>query len=347
MVGMAPAVRPPLAPMLARVAAELPGGKGWLYEPKWDGFRAIVFSGDGFELISRDGRPLNRYFPELVDALADVTPPDSVIDGEIVVAGDEGLDFDALLLRIHPAQSRVDLLARDIPASFVVFDLIALDDRDLTDIPLKERRSELRRVLPTVEASDPQAALRRIAEPGSHVVLTPQTSDRDVALDWFTSLERLGIDGIIAKTEDSLYVPGKRIHVKYKHRRTADCVVGGYRLAKSGDGIGSLLLGLYDTTGVLQYVGHTSAFKAHERRDLLKTLRALEGGRSFGEGRAPGGPSRWTGGRDVSWVPLEPRLVCEVSFDHLQGERFRHAAGFIRWRDDKAPEECTFDQLGR
>ena len=332
--------------MLSRVRDELPTGDGWLFEPKWDGFRTLVFrDGDELELVSRDGRNLRRYFPELVEPLLAALPERCVVDGEIVVAGRDGLDFDALLLRIHPAESRVRLLARDIPSSFVAFDLVALEDEDLSRTPFAERRTRLERAIDAGGGVSPERTLEVLGQGGSHVAVTGQTDDRGRALEWFTGLEAYGLDGVIAKPADVGYRPGERVLVKVKHKRTADCVVGGYRLAKSGDGIGSLLLGLYDDAGVLHYVGHTSSFKAPERRRLLKELRPLEGGHSFGEGRTPGGPSRWSQGRDVSWTALEPRLVCEVEYDHLQGDRFRHASRFLRWRDDKAPRECTLDQV--
>ena len=241
------------------------------------------------------------------------------------------------------------MLAQSSPASFVAFDLLALDDDDLTSTPLAERRTRLEAAMPRASAI-PSDATKRIAIdalfPGPRIALTPQTADADEAARWFEVFEEIGLDGVIAKRDDLLYVPGERVMVKVKHRRTADCVVGGYRLSKAGDGVGSLLLGLYQD-GVLHYVGHTSSFKAAQRRELLAELKELEGGTSFGGGRTPGGPSRWTGGRDVSWVPLEPSLVCEVSFDHMQGDRFRHAARFLRWRPEKRPQDCGFDQLPR
>ncbi|MDP9224437.1 MAG: ATP-dependent DNA ligase [Actinomycetota bacterium] len=334
---MALPVKPPISPMLSKVADEIPRGKGWLYEPKWDGFRALIFKeGDHIEIASRDARDLVRYFPELPPLLLGCLPASCVIDGEIVVAGPSGLDFEALLLRIHPAASRVAKLSHEIPASFVIFDLLALGDRDLRDSPFVERRRQLEADFTVQKPSQ---------ETGSQVFLTPQTADPDEAAIWFKGFEDLGLDGIVAKRADLRYVPGERVMVKIKHLRTADCVVGGYRLSKGGDGVGSLLLGLYNDTGVLHYVGHTSSFTAKERRELLEELRPLEGGQSFGEGRTPGGPSRWSGGRETEWVALAPVLVCEVSFDHLQGARFRHAARLLRWRQDKPPEECTFEQL--
>jgi ATP-dependent DNA ligase len=327
--------------MLAKLKDAMPRGDGWLYEPKWDGFRAIAFrDGDDIALTSRDTRPIDRYFPELLDPLREALPGRCVVDGEVVISGDGGLDFDALQLRIHPAASRVTMLSETIPAAFVAFDLLALGDESLMGQPLVERRARLETALAGAPAADP-ARVR-----GREVFLTPQTADADEAEMWFDAYEAMGLDGVIAKQSGIVYSPGQRTMVKIKHRRTADCVVGGYRLSKAGDGIGSLLLGLYDPGGVLHYVGHTSSFKAPERRALLVELRALEGGSSFVGGRAPGGQSRWTGAAEKTWVPLDPSLVCEVSFDHMQGERFRHAATFVRWRPEKKPEDCDFAQLG-
>lgn len=325
-------------PMLAKLADEIPAGEGWLYEPKWDGFRALVFrDGNDLEIISRDGKPLHRYLPELVPVLSGNLPRRCVVDGEVVITSPEGLDFDALLMRIHPARSRIELLASEVPSSFVAFDILALKDRSLTKRTTAERREIL------VDQLDVKEGLPALSR-RSQILVTSQTDDIGLARSWFEELEKIGLDGVIAKRGDLPYAPGKRTMVKVKHVRTADCVVGGYRLSKSGDGVGSLLLGLY-SEGVLHYVGHTSSFKAQERRDLLKELAPLEGGHSFGEGRSPGGPSRWSQGRDVSWVSLEPSLVCEVAFEKLQGDRFRHAARFLRWRPDRQPESCTFDQI--
>ncbi len=328
--------------MLAKLQPDIPRGEGWLYEPKWDGFRAIVFrDGESLTIASRDGRDLNRYFPELSQALLDTLPAACAVDGEVVVVGEAGaLDFDALLQRIHPAESRVRMLAESTPASFVAFDLLALGKDDLTGEPLAQRRAALERILPGGRADGPPPP------GGSYVVLTPQTDDAEEATRWFDVFEHSGLDGIVAKRADLLYVPGERVMVKVKHQRTADCVVGGYRKAKSGGGIGSLLLGLYDDGGVLHYVGHTSSFKADERKKLLQQLSALEGKESFGKGRTPGGPSRWSRGRETEWVSVAPKLVCEVAYDHLQGDRFRHATRFLRWRPEKRPRECTFEQLG-
>jgi ATP-dependent DNA ligase len=320
---------PPVEPMLAALQEDIPEGEGWLYEPKWDGFRALVFR-DGAQLFiqSRKGQPLGRYFPELVEALRGPLPDRCVLDGEIIIPGEGALDFDALLQRIHPAQSRVALLAKQTPASFVAFDLLAGGAKDLRPEPFSGRR----RLLEDAVAFD------------GRVLLTPQTDDPRVARRWFERFEGAGLDGIIAKSPDLPYVHGERVMVKVKHERTADCVVGGYRRHKAG-GVGSLLLGLYDDDGVLHHVGHTSAFSARVRRELEAELAPLLGGPSFGEGRTPGGPSRWAQGRDMSWISVRPERVCEVKFDHLQGTRFRHAARFLRWRPDKAPEQCDFLQL--
>ncbi len=331
----------PLTPMLAKLQSELPQGAGWLYEPKWDGFRAIVFrDGDEIEVVSRDGRPLVRYFPELPPLLSKALPDRCVVDGEVLMAGDEGLDFDILQLRIHPAASRIKKLSEEIPASFVGFDLLALGGDDLRAEPFSARRKALETILPATLDLDPMPPLEPL-----QVYLTPQTDRHEESLRWFDAFESIGLEGIVAKRAGDPYLSGKRAMVKVKHKRTADCVVGGFRLGKTGDGIGALLLGLYDRAGVLHYVGHTSSFKAKERRELLAQLRPLEGGGSFGEGRSPGGLSRWSGTRDQAWMSVRPELVCEVSFDRMQGDRFRHAATFLRWRTDKAPSECTIDQV--
>ncbi len=316
--------------MLARASEAIPAGDGWVYEPKWDGFRAIVFrEGERVEIASRNGQPLQRYFPELVAAFRDALPERCVVDGEIVLPGPRGLDWDRLSQRIHPADSRVRRLAAETPAWLVAFDLLALGDDDLRGEPLTARRAALVDALP----------------PHPQVALTPQTTDAAVAGDWFERFEGAGLDGVVAKRAEQVYAPGERVCVKVKHHRTADCVVGGYRVHKDGAGVGSLLLGLYDGDGVLHHVGHTSSFTAAERRELRSTLEPLQGGGGFGEGRTPGGPSRWTGSKDLSWVPLRPALVCEVHFDQLQERRFRHAARLLRWRPDKDPSECTYAQL--
>lgn len=335
---------PPIAPMLAKTQESIPRDDGWVYEPKWDGFRTIVFrDGDDLFLRSRRDRPLNRYFPEVERVLADGLPDPCVLDGEIVLATDMGLDFDSLQLRLHPAASRVGLLAEQTPATFVAFDLLGLEG-DMRMLPLSERLEALDRAL---DAARPPTARDVATTKGPCLYLTPRTVDADEAAGWFDDLERVGLDGIIAKRLDLRYVPGERVMVKVKHRRTADCVVAGYRVHKDGKGIGSLLLGLYDDRR-LHYVGHTSSFKAAERRELLERLAPLRTEHSFeGEG-GPGGPSRWRPEQDTEFVALRPELVCEVAYDFMQGDwRFRHATTFLRWRDDKRAEECTIDQVRR
>jgi ATP-dependent DNA ligase len=338
-------LEPPIEPMLAKAAAELPAGGGWLFEPKWDGFRALVFrDGDRVYLQSRDLRPLDRYFPELAAPLRACLPARCVVDGEIVIATGRGLDFDALQLRLHPAASRVARLAGETPSSFVAFDLLAEGDRDLRSRPQSERRAAL------------EAALSRA---GGGVHLTPCTRDRAVAQEWFHRFEGAGLDGVIAKHESTTYQPGKRVMIKVKHVRTADCVVAGFRWHKTGPGelVGSLLLGLYDAAGALHHVGVTSSFTAPARRQLANDLAPLRGnaldghpwrdwaGATDGSTRMPGAASRWSQGKDLSWEPLRIERVCEVKYDHLQGDRFRHAATFVRWRPDKRPAECRYDQL--
>jgi ATP-dependent DNA ligase len=337
-------VPPPVEPMLAKIALDVPEGGGFLYEPKWDGFRAIVFrEQQDLYIQSRDLRPLDRYFPELHDALVDRLPARCVVDGEIVIATPHGLDFEALQMRLHPAASRVVKLAAETPASFVAFDLIAIDDQDLRRRPMAERRARL------------EAALKD-ARPPLH--LTPMTRDVGIAREWLQRFEGAGLDGVIAKPESGTYEPGKRAMVKIKHVRTADCVVGGFRWHRAASGaVGSLLLGLYDDKHVLHHVGVTSSFTMEARRQLVAELEplrksALEGhpwrgwANPEGEGsRMPGGQSRWSGGKDLSWEPLRVERVAEVKYDHLQGMRFRHAAVFLRWRPDKPPDECRYDQL--
>ena len=336
-------IAPPIEPMLAKVAEEIPEGD-FLYEPKWDGFRAIVFRGASDVYIqSRDLRPLDRYFPELLTIFVDRLPPGCVVDGEIVIATPDGLAFDALQMRLHPAESRVRKLAAETPASFVAFDLLAADGRDLRETPQATRRAELERLLGDVQ-------------PPIH--LTPLTRDRAVAVDWLHRFEGAGLDGVIAKSPDAPYEPGKRTMIKIKHIRTADCVVGGFRWHKAGEGIvGSLLLGLYDDRGTLHHVGVTSSFTMARRRELATELaplreNALDGhpwrnwaGEEAAMSRMPGGQSRWSQGKDLSWEPLRVERTCEVKYDHMQGDRFRHAAVFLRWRPDKPPSECRYDQL--
>jgi ATP-dependent DNA ligase len=344
-------VMPPVAPMLAKLARELPAAAGAAYEPKWDGFRSIIFrDGDEVVLGSRNERPLTRYFPELLAPLRSSLPARCVLDGEIVIAGPGGLDFDALLQRIHPAASRVRLLAEATPASFVAFDVLALDDRDLRPVRFEERRVALEEALAG-------------AQPPVH--LTQQTREREVARDWFRRFEGAGLDGVVVKALDQPYQEGRRAMVKVKHERTADCVVAGFRWHKSGPVVGSLLLGLYDEAGVLHHVGVTASFTDLRRRELVEELEPyrepdLEGhpwsgwagegvrpgdGGGAGVGRRPGATSRWNAGRDLSWEPLRPELVCEVAYDHLQGDRFRHATTFRRWRPDRRAESCRYDQL--
>jgi len=337
------AIAPPVEPMLAKLAEELPHGGDFLFEPKWDGFRAVVFRGEADLYIqSRDLRPLDRYFPELHDVLVEQLAPGCVLDGEIVIAGPKGLDFDALQLRLHPAASRVAKLAREMPSAFVAFDALAVSGRDLRGEPQRARRAALERLL---EGSRPP------------LHLTPVTRDRARAADWLDRFEGAGLDGVIAKPADGLYEPGKRTMLKIKHARTADCVVAGFRWHKSGhDAVGSLLLGLYDGTGKLHHVGVTSAFTMAMRRQLVAELaplreRALDdhpwkAWADHGDGtRMPGGQSRWSAGKDLSWEALRIERVCEVKYDHLQGDRFRHAAIFLRWRPDKRPRDCRYDQL--
>jgi len=338
-------IDPPIEPMLAKLATELPAGDGWLFEPKWDGFRAIVFRDrDRFYIQSRDLRPLDRYFPELEAAFRRNLPARCVVDGEIVIATDDGLDFDALQLRLHPAASRVNKLAAETPASFVAFDALAVDGDDLRSRPQAERRQQLERMI--TESSD-----------GVH--LTPCSRDRSVAQEWFHRFEGAGLDGVVAKHESATYQPGKRAMIKVKHVRTADCVVAGFRWHKQGPGtlVGSLLLGLYDDAGALHHVGVTSSFSMAARRGLAEELAPLRKDAlkahpwrdwaNLGDGdvRMPGGHSRWSAGKDLSWEPLRIERVCEVKYDHLQGDRFRHAAVFQRWRPDRRPADCRYDQL--
>jgi ATP-dependent DNA ligase len=335
----------PIEPMLAKVAETLPAGEGFLFEPKWDGFRALVFRGnDQTYLQSRDLRPLNRYFPELEKALHEALPKGCVLDGEIVVARGGGLDFDALQQRLHPAASRVARLAKETPASFVAFDLLGAGGKSTMELPQSERRLRLERLLGKAKAP---------------LHLTPVTRDRAQAEEWLDKFEGAGLDGVIAKLENAPYQPGKRAMLKVKHVRSADCVVAGFRWYKDrDDAVGSLLLGLYDDEGVLQHVGVTSAFTMEMREQLARELAPLrEGalenhpwrdwaGANTGEAqRMPGAQSRWSGGKDLSWEPLRPERVCEVKYDHLQGDRFRHAAIFLRWRPDKPAEACRYDQL--
>ena len=342
----------PIEPMLAKLVDALPPADGVLFEPKWDGFRAIVFRPAPGEIAiqSRDLRPLDRYFPELDEALVTRLPDGAIVDGEIVVVGARGLDFDALQQRLHPAASRVAKLAVATPASFVAFDLLAEGGKSLVDRPQHERRAALEALL--ADARPP-------------LYLTPSTRDGELAARWLREFEGAGLDGVIAKPLDAPYQPGKRAMLKIKHARTADCVVAGFRWHKTTEeggpeAIGSLLLGLYDDAGVLHHVGVTSSFTMAVRRDLAHELAPLrtnalrdhpwrhwaeQAGEAATAQRVPGATSRWNAGKDLAWQPLRPERVCEVKYDHLQGDRFRHATTFVRWRPDKPPEACRYDQL--
>ncbi len=321
-----------MEPMLSLLEPRLPVGAGWEYEPKWDGFRVLAFrDGDQVELMSRGARPMTRYFPELVPAMRELTADRFVLDGEVILIGTDGLDFDALLQRVHPAESRIKMLSRTTPASYVAFDALVVDGEDLRGHALADRRVRLERLL----EQRPDA-----------IHLTPATEDAVLAAEWFDKFEGAGLDGLIAKRLEQPYLAGKRGWVKIKHERTADCVVIGFRWSKDGSSLGSLLLGLYDAEGELHYVGHTSSFSAAEKKVVLAKLEPLRTEVVIDHGRMPGGPSRWSRGRESEWVSLRPELVCEVAFDKLQsGWRFRHAAGFRRWRPDKPPSECAFDQI--
>lgn len=342
---------PPVKPMLAKAARELPPGEGWQFEPKWDGFRCIVFrDGDEVELGSRNEKPLTRYFPEVCDALrASNLPAKVVLDGEIVIpaaGGAGGLDFDALLQRIHPAESRVRRLAAETPASYVAFDILAVGEQDARGTPLRERRACL------------EGALEGVSAP---IYLSPATEDRVRAAEWFDNFEGAGLDGVMAKKLDQPYCEDQRVGIKVKHERTADCAVAGFRWHKSGDVIGSLLLGLYDDEGTLHHVGVVGAFPMAQRRSLVEEIAPLREGALEGHPwgswaaaaaeqaasgqRKPGATSRWNAGRDLSWEPLRVERVIEVAYDQLQGNRFRHAAQFRRWRPDRTPETCTYSQL--
>jgi len=337
---------PPVKPMLAKAVHAVPHDEGLGYEPKWDGFRCVVFrDGDEVELGSRNDRPLTRYFPELLEHLRAALPERCVVDGEIVVVTDDGLDFDTLQQRLHPAASRVAKLAAETPASFVAFDLLALGDDDLTSTPFRQRRA-------TLEAE--------LGTGGPHVHLTPFTEDPEVAEDWFTRFEGAGFDGVMAKPLDQPYQQDKRVMWKVKHQRTADCVVAGFRWHKDGEGVGSLLLGLYDDAGALHHVGVASSFTAARRRELVDELAPLREGaleahpwrewadaqaQAQADGKMPGGASRWNAQKDLSWEPLRVELVAEVRYEHVLSGRFRHGARLVRFRPDRTPESCTYAQL--
>lgn len=337
-------VDPPVEPMLAKIAEQLPAGDAFLYEPKWDGFRAIVFRGGGGDVYiqSRDLKPLDRYFPELHEAFLAGLPDGCVVDGEIVMPTPRGLDFEGLQMRLHPAASRVAKLAKEAPASFVAFDVLAAGGDSIMSSPQRQRRARLEQLL---------------GNRTPPIYLTPMTRDRGVAEEWLQHFEGAGLDGVIAKPDSVIYQPGKRAMFKVKHVRTADCVVAGFRWHKAGEGIvGSLLLGLYDDNETLHHVGITSAFTMAVRKQLAEELEpyrknALKDhpwrawAEADGSSRMPGGQSRWSAGKDLSWEPLRIERVCEVKYDHLQGDRFRHATIFLRWRPDKEPKDCRYDQL--
>jgi ATP-dependent DNA ligase len=338
-------IDPPIEPMLAKISEQIPSDGEYLFEPKWDGFRALIFRGEGDVFIqSRDLRPLDRYFPELHTVFLDQLPEGTVVDGEIVIVTAHGLDFDLLQMRLHPAASRVAKLAGETPASFVAFDVLAVDGRDIRGEPQENRRARLEKMLADVV-------------PPLH--LTPVTRDEGVAAAWLAEFEGAGLDGVIAKPMLGTYQPGKRAMLKIKHARTADCVVAGFRWHKTGPGtlIGSLLLGLYDDQGRLHHVGVTSSFTMATRKLLAAELQPLrenaleshpwkDWAAAAGDlTRMPGGQSRWSAGKDLSWEPLRIERVCEVKYDHMQGDRFRHAASFLRWRPDRRPEDCRYDQL--
>lgn len=335
--------------MLANRVSDLPTGEGWIYEPKWDGFRTLVFrDGDELFLQSRDEKPLDRYFPELVDAIKAQVPERCVLDGEIVIAQDGALNFEALQMRLHPAASRVKLLATETPASIVFFDLLALGNVDYCSRPFHERRAAM------------EAALEHIQPP---LHCTPATRDRALAADWFRRFEGAGFDGVIAKPEEGTYEPNKRVMLKVKHERECDCVVAGFRWHKTGEGtlLGSLLLGLFADDGKLQHVGVCASFTAAKRKDLIEFLAPYRDDAlvnhpwrewadtqvptESAQQRRPGQLSRWSQGKDLTWEPLRPELVVQVAYDHMQGSRFRHTAQFRRWRPDKRPADCTFEQL--
>jgi ATP-dependent DNA ligase len=321
-------VNPPVLPMLAKRVAEIPEGGTWIFEPKWDGFRALIFrDGDEILIQSRDGKSLNRYFPELLDTLRGALPEQCVLDGEVVIATEAGLDFDALQLRIHPAASRVKLLSQQTPASVVFFDLLCEGQSDLSSEPFEMRRKRLESLLSSVS-------------PPVHI--TPATRDHRIAANWFRRFEGAGLDGVMAKSATGAYEPDKRAMLKVKHERDCDCVVAGFRWHKDAEGtaVGSLLLGLYDGSGKLQHVGVCASFAMEKRRSLVEYLAPYRN-----VGRMPGGQSRWSQGKDLSWEPLRPELVVEVAYEHMQGDRFRHMAQFRRWRVDKKAEDCTYAQL--
>lgn len=321
----------PIVPMEAKVRTTWPSD-GWAYEPKWDGFRAVAANDSGPRIDSRKQKPLLRYFPELATVVGSL-PPGCVVDGEVLVVEQDRLAFDMLQARIHPAASRIEKLSNEIPATLIAFDLLADRGLDVRGSPFVERRERLEALMTELDSS---------------WRLTPSTRDIGIGRRWFDDFEAAGCDGIVAKLLDGVYVEGKREMAKIKHRRPVDCVVGGYRVHKDGDKIGSLLLGLYASNGSLAFIGHCSGFTTHDRVELLAKFEALRDTASFGDDvRSPGGESRWSAGKDLSWVPVKPGVVIEISYDQLTGDRFRHATRFERWRPDKDPTDCTFDQLDR
>ncbi|HEX8171262.1 MAG TPA: ATP-dependent DNA ligase [Thermoanaerobaculia bacterium] len=325
-------IHPPYAPMEAKRVSKIPTGEHWLFEPKWDGFRAIVFrEGDEVSVQSKAGQPLARYFPEIVEAARALKQKEFVLDGEIVVPVEGTLSFDDLLLRIHPAESRIRKLAASTPAHYYVFDILALGAKDFTQLPIEERREKL----------------NAFFEKNEHELLhlSPATTERKIASEWFSKFGALGLDGVMAKRLGEPYHSGDREGmVKVKHLKTADCVVGGFRYGEGTQWVGSLLLGLYDEEGRLVYIGHTSSIKKADREELTKKLEALRAENPF-EVRVPGGPSRWATAKSGEWTPVRPKLVCEVEFDYFSQGRFRHGSKFLRWRPDKAPEQCTMEQV--
>lgn len=325
-------IRPPFAPMEAKRVDAIPSGDHWQYEPKWDGFRAIVFrSGDEVAIQSKAGQPLGRYFPELVEAFRALKPKEFVLDGEIVVPVDGTLSFDDLLLRIHPAESRIRKLAESSPANYYAFDLLYAKGKAVHELPIEERRTRL----------------DKFFEPLDHplIHLSPATTDRKIAGEWFNKFGSIGLDGIMAKRLGEPYHSGDRDGmVKVKHLKTADCVVGGFRYGEGTKSVGSLLLGLYDDEERLVYIGHTSSIRKSDRLDLTKQLEAMKSSNPF-EVRTPGGPSRWSGERSSEWQPVRPELVCEVEYDYFSQGRFRHGSKFLRWRPEKKPEQCTMEQV--
>ncbi len=358
-------IRPPFPPAEAKAVAEIPEGEGWLYEPKWDGFRCLVFrKGDQILLQSKAGQPLGRYFPELVSAFAALPALQFVLDGEIVISGEGGLSFDDLLMRIHPTASRIKRLAEETPATFFAFDiLVDAEGRSLVGEPLMERRKALerffdrqlrtanyshhagRREASVSAAGRKSRSFASLRISGSRIVLSPTTDDINQARRWMAEGGASGLDGIIAKRADVPYASGLRTAMqKIKRIRTADCVVGGFRYASKGRAIGSLLLGFYNANGRLDHVGFTSSFNAEQRKELKPIVERLRGGSGF-TGKAPGGPSRWSTERSGVWERLKPKLVCEVRYDHFSGGRFRHGTKFLRWRPEKDPRQCTYEQV--